>query len=393
MTYHFDEYYDQCDSSPAGEKRGSSGRPRTIVVTGTDGLPKEVTIKTAKMAHFLRDHPGFPQSNWLWHEIIDEGKYKSSFTGKHDLPGGLQCTICETWHRLSHVISHPEWPGKLRVGQICATLLAAVDAKGLEKEFIEKRNKEARAKVREAKKAGREAAKAESRRLKAEAEQKALDEHIARVQAFWEEQRAKAAAKAEADRKAAEEQRKREEELAAKIRLIEEENNRRRQAEYEERCRQLEIEREKQRLIDEEAECQHQIKVKKEQERRAAELEEERKKKEAEVARLREIAGIDSDRRKEVDRQLFESRKAAWEKRLQELETELKKQVALKNVSNSNARKILESLEGEERETYCVMRTRQHAEEKTALESLRDELRLHRRIGENSFGVQFNFAT
>lgn len=135
---------------PIGGERQSTATHR--VVDLPDG--SQIIVKTPKLIAFLKDHPTFPQSRWLWEGIEDEGSYKSEACGVNDLDGGAQCDLCQTWHRYGHLISHPDWPSKYRVGQICATVLAGVDAFKLQREFIDNETKR---KMAEQKKAADEA--------------------------------------------------------------------------------------------------------------------------------------------------------------------------------------------------------------------------------------------
>lgn len=78
---------------------------------------------------------GFPQLGWHWEAVVDFGRYKSQWNGKHDLDGGHQCDICHNWSRYIHIVSHPDWDTHPLVGGDCAIMLSDIDPGWAEKKL------------------------------------------------------------------------------------------------------------------------------------------------------------------------------------------------------------------------------------------------------------------
>jgi hypothetical protein len=148
------------------------GELRTVVVRNKDGDTKTITVKTPKWGKTVTENPDFPQTGWDWLEMADRGQFKSEFSGPHDMDGGEECDVCETRHRYSHHIRHARWPYEYWVGKNCAILLAAVDAEEIEKDYIKRKLREARAAKRAEEEVQRRAAWDAQEKLRAANEER-----------------------------------------------------------------------------------------------------------------------------------------------------------------------------------------------------------------------------
>jgi hypothetical protein len=152
-----------------------------------------------KVTKWTRTFPhGAPQDDWRWRDITDAGPFKSTFNGPHDLDGGLQCSLCGTWHRYVHHLVHERVPGIcLLVGSDCAAwLTGGLNCYLIEEEF--KRSERRRRREAE------EEAQRRVEEMRREAERLEREAHRAQCEA----ERVKRAAEAQAARVAEEQARR-----------------------------------------------------------------------------------------------------------------------------------------------------------------------------------------
>jgi len=88
----------------------------------------------------LKSTPGCPRTNWSWLRCIDLKEDEGL-----DFEDYEDCEYCgQEKIRFVHALSHSDWPGVIRVGQVCAARMTAVSPAELEEAEAILRNRSQR---------------------------------------------------------------------------------------------------------------------------------------------------------------------------------------------------------------------------------------------------------